>query len=373
MSSPIGLARCVRDVEEFADTAWGRRPMLQRGAGPFDDLLDVASVERMLTDLARRPTFRVVRAGTPIPPAEYTMRTRIGGEVVDDVADVDRVLDLLAGGATLVMQGLQRYWAPLAEFCLDVEADVSHPVQANAYLSPPGGASGLAHHADEHDLFALQVAGGKQWDVDGLGQVELRPGDVVYIPARTAHAARTTDDHSLHITLGVLSTTYRDVVRRILDGIEADELDRPLPLGFVRPDCLAELVTGLEYGVHATLEALRKQDLVETAEAERDRRARHARTRHPGRLQLVVQPETLGDSSYVRRCSDARIDVIDDTSTVVLITLDKRLRMPAIAADALHVVAARDWFRVDELPGLDADDRLVLVRRLVREGVLEQA
>lgn len=367
-----GLARCVGDVEQFATRHWGLRPLFRRQAGSFEDLLDIASVERLLTDLGRRPSFRVVRAGTPIHPSEYTTRTRVGGVVVDDVADVDRILDLVAAGATIVMQGLQRYWPPLSQLCLEIEADASHAVQANAYLSPPDSA-GLTRHADDHDVISLQVTGGKRWDVDGLGEIEACAGDVLYLPAGVDHAARTVGEHSLHITLGLLTTTYRQVLRRILDGLDADELDRPLPLGFASPIRLDELVSDLEHGVHTTIDALGKHDLVGAAEAEIERRRRRMRTRRTGRLHLVVQPELLRSTSYVRRCSDGPIDVVDDTATMLLVTPDRRLRMPRMTSRALEVVAAREWFQVADLPGLDPDDRLTLVRRLVREGILQPA
>ena len=42
--------------------------------------------------------------------------------------------------------------------------------------------------------------------------------------------------------------------------------------------------------------------------------------------------------------------------------------MPVAAEQALHVAAAKDSFAVADLVGLDANSRLVLARRLVREG-----
>jgi hypothetical protein len=48
--------------------------------------------------------------------------------------------------------------------------------------------------------------------------------------------------------------------------------------------------------------------------------------------------------------------------------------MPSTLEPAMRVVASRDSFRVGELaPYLDLQGRLVLVRRLVREGLLTVA
>ena len=43
------------------------------------------------------------------------------------------------------------------------------------------------------------------WTVDGLGEIELRPGDTMYIPAGTRHSAASTESASLHLTIGILS------------------------------------------------------------------------------------------------------------------------------------------------------------------------
>ena len=361
------LRRCVGDVERFAATTWGRRTMIRRATGGFDDLLDVAAIEALLTDLARRPTFRVVRDGRPVAVAEYTLRTRVGGASIDDVADIDRILDLVANGATVVMQGLQRHWAPLARFCLDLEADLSHAVQANAYLSPPT-ASGLARHADGHDVLVLQAAGAKEWDIEGLGELTVAAGDVVYLPAGTHHAARTSGSMSLHITLGLLTTTYRQVLHRIVDGIDDPDLDRPLPVGFAAAAADA-LGDPLEAMLTTAADALGKLDGVEIAGREIARRHRRARRRWTGRLAVVVDPTTLDDTSLIRARRPVRLT--DDGNTVVLDVPDRRLRLPAQTASALDLVATGAVVRVGDLPGLDPTERLVLVRRLVREGVVQ--
>lgn len=361
------LRRCVGDVDDFARRHWGRAPMIRRAGGSFGDLLDVAAIESMLTDLARRPTFRLVRDGAPVPVAAYTLRTRVGGATIDDVADVDRILDLVAGGGTVVMQGLQRYWAPLAGFCLDVEADLSHPVQANAYLSPPT-ASGLARHADDHHVIVLQVAGAKEWDIEGVGPTTLAAGDVAYLPAGVRHAARTSGAMSLHITLGLLARTYRQVLHGVIDGLDDAELDRPLPVGFAgaRSDALAE---PLGASLASAAGALAEADATAVAGREVDRRLRRSRRRWTGRLQHVVDPTALDDAVSVRARQD--MTLTDDGEHVVLTIADRRLRLPARTRPALAAIGVGRVLQVGALPDLGPGEGIVLVRRLIREGVVE--
>ncbi len=74
------------------------------------------------------------------------------------------MLAQLAGGATLVLQALHRTWPPLIRFGSDLAAELGHPVQINAYITPPEN-QGFAAHYDTHDVFVLQVAGSKRWTI----------------------------------------------------------------------------------------------------------------------------------------------------------------------------------------------------------------
>jgi lysine-specific demethylase/histidyl-hydroxylase NO66 len=362
------LERCVGDVEAFERDFEARRPRAWRRRGTFDDLIDVAAVEALLVRLGRRPTFRVVQAGKTIAPADYTRRSRVGGVEIDDVADVDRVLGLVAGGATLVLQGLQRTWPPLTSFCRDLEDTLSHRVQANAYLSPPD-AAGLNRHADLHDVFVLQVAGSKQWAVDGLDPLTLGPHDVLYLPARTAHSARTTGQFSLHITIGLLLTTRRHALRQMIDALDAD-LDRPLPLGFARTAKECSVAEALTDAVRATVAGLAAVSPHEEARRVVQRARARSGSGGAGRLAVTVDPGAVHDDVELRRRDDLSVSTADD-GAVIAACADRRLRLPAVARQAMEVLASGHRVRVGDLPGLDEASRAVLARRLVREGMLE--
>src|SRR5919201_1886579 len=126
------LERCAGDPGAFADDVWGRRPTFRSASDPngFADLLTLDDVDHLVSSAALRlPTFRLIN-----------------------------------DGATLVLQGLHRFWLPLARFCRELEIELGHPTQVNAYITPPGS-RGLAVHEDPHDVFVLQAFGRKHWDV----------------------------------------------------------------------------------------------------------------------------------------------------------------------------------------------------------------
>ena len=60
--------------------------------------------------------------------------------------------------------------------------------------------------------------------------------------------------------------------------------------------------------------------------------------------------------------------------SLVVLLGDRSLRMPARLTAPMELVASRTTFRVADLaPWLDASSRLVVARRLVREGLLRIA
>src|SRR5262249_38311142 len=160
------LRRCVNvEPAEFADRYWSRQPLLSPGdpAG-FADLFSLDAVDELVARRGlRTPFLRMARDGPVLDAARFTGPGGAGAEIADQVRD-DRVAELFAEGSTLVVQGLHRTWPPLADFAAQLAADLGHPVQVNAYVTPPSS-RGFAAHYDVHDVFVLQVAGAKRWAV----------------------------------------------------------------------------------------------------------------------------------------------------------------------------------------------------------------
>ena len=250
-----GLARCVGDAAGFLDQYWSSRPFYAPGADPgaFADLFSLADVDQFVTSSPRLPTFRLVRDGAPLDPARYTRTATVGSQPVAGLADAARIFEEVRAGATIVLQGLQRSHPPLTRFCRALELELSHSVQANGYVTP-AGARGLGVHYDTHDVFVLQLAGTKAWSVHApvlvdplpsqpwkgdaadagpvLLSVELQAGDCLYVPRGFLHSARAQEAMSAHLTIGVVTTTWHDVLRDVVAGMAGEpELRRSLPAG----------------------------------------------------------------------------------------------------------------------------------------------
>lgn len=232
------LRRCVGDPDRFLERYWGVEPFLHRREEGFPDLLDLDDVDHLVTEtLLRMPSFRLVQDGKPLDPRAYTQTIRIGGRPVDRTIRPDLVARAFDRGATIVLQALHRHWPPVARFCRDLELSLTHPTQANAYVTPPTS-RGFAVHHDTHDVFVLQTHGRKRWRVyhplvelagpeqpwkDSLGDpgkpvldAELVPGDALYVPRGFPHDAEAREEVSIHVTVGVLAHTWLDLWRHVL-------------------------------------------------------------------------------------------------------------------------------------------------------------
>lgn len=350
-------------------------------AGRFDDLLSVADVERLVSQGGlRTPGLRMVKEGGTISEGQYATDISWRPKPFLGTVDPDRVAHAFSEGATLVLQALHHTWLPLARFCRELENELGAGVQANSYYTPRDS-QGFAVHHDTHDVFVLQVSGEKHWRVydpllelplknqrwsKELGEagpavleLTLRAGDTLYLPRGWLHDALTSETDSLHITVGVNVPTWVDAFRVALDECEQDiEFRRSVPEdGEMAADLVARLAERLE-----------------PDDVARRRRARLRDTRRPildGHLTEVRELETVTPATLLKR----RSTVIADLDGTTLSFEGKHVELPEQAAEALEAIVAADApFTPEELPGdLDEEGRLVLVRRLIREGFLRRS
>jgi mannose-6-phosphate isomerase-like protein (cupin superfamily) len=336
-------------------------------------LLSLEDADLLLTSSAiRTPSIRLAQDGGVLPESSYTRGATLAGKPLTGLIDARKALALFDGGATIVFQGLHRYWPPLTRLIAELELELGHPCQANAYLTPPGS-QGFAVHSDTHDVFVFQTAGSKEWEVhtpDGVEQVLLEPGLSMYLPTGTPHAARAQDTASLHVTLGINQLTWRGLVERSVADVLREVPDEHLPAGYLdHPETLADpLAARLE----ALAERVRRLEPRAAVEAEVRRFLTGRGPRLAGGLHDVLAVRDLEDGTLLRRRAGHPCVLLDRGERVEVLLGDRSVDVPAWLRPALEEVRARPELRPADLAAdLDPQSRLVLCRRLVREGLLE--
>ena len=318
-----------------------------------------------------------------------TRTATAGNRRISDLADPDALAARHAEGATLVLQSLHRLHPPVVRFCRDLARELGHATQCNAYVTPGGGAQGFAFHHDTHDVFVLQVSGRKSWRVhrpvlelplpaqpragddlvahgdEPLLDIVLAPGDCLYLPRGYVHAASTTEDHSVHLTVGVLSTTWFDVLQDVA-ALAADvpRFRDALPVG---PLAAVTDLPGFLRDVADWIGSLSAADV----EPALRRRLAHALPAEP--LRMLAQAAAIRDLTEETSVG-VRVGLDVHLRGDRLVLPDREIRVPEVALPCLAallgsgVVSSRSLAEMDL--GLDAADAVVLVRRLMREGVI---
>jgi lysine-specific demethylase/histidyl-hydroxylase NO66 len=315
---------------------------------------------------------RLAQDGSVLPASRYTRSgASLAGQPLTGLVDARKVLDLFDGGATVVLQGLHRYWPPLRELTAELELELGHPCQANAYLTPPGS-QGFAVHSDSHDVFVFQTHGTKLWEVHGEGgpeEVLLEPGVSMYLPTGTPHAARAQDGASLHVTLGINQLTWRGLVRRTVEQSLREVPDDHLPAGYL--DQPGDLAAGLAEQLRSLADAVAGLDAEAAVDREVERFLTGRGTLLAGGLGDVIAVRDLADTTRLRRRPGRPMVLRPAGDRVRVLLGDRYLDVPARLLPALEQVRARRELTPADLDVLDAQSRLVLCRRLVREGLLE--
>jgi mannose-6-phosphate isomerase-like protein (cupin superfamily) len=364
------------DARAFLEKAWASRVHLHHTEPErLTGLLSLADVDHLLTSTAlRTPALRVAKDGAVLGPEQFTRQASMAGKPVTGLVDGRKVLDLFDGGASLVLQGLHRYWPPLTELVRDLELALGHPCQANAYLTPPGS-QGFAVHRHSHHVFVFQTYGTKLWEVhaDPVREVLMEPGVSMYLPTGTPHAARAQETASLHVTVGINQVTWRSELTRIVqDVLAAPEFGERLPTGYpADPERLTNALSDQLLRLGSTLSGRAPAEVAGRI-ADRFLTNRTAQLRG-GLTDRIVLADLADDTVLVRRPGAACVLRPRPDHLSVLLG-DRALEMPSRLTEPMRRVAAASRLRPADLATwLDEQSRLVLVRRLVREGLLQVA
>jgi hypothetical protein len=355
--------------------------VLHRGySGFYGRVLSWEDIDHILSTFELEPDrVRLVDARREQPPS--VPRSYDGG------LDVDKLLSEYSSGASIVINGLHRTWKPVADLCRSLEHELTHPFQANLYLTPDGG-RGLKPHFDTHDVFILQISGSKKWaiysppkllpaesggqfklpeDAVPIKSLTLHSGDFLYLPRGFPHVA-DGDTHSAHLTVGMLSLKWRHAVLKAVNTAcdEQAFLRAALPAGFTRSETtLARTTEQLEEMISHLPE------LVDARSALLEIVDDFIQHRHPlldGHLTALTQPSPTLDSTFEPRPNIIfKLQTEDDC--VVLRFHGKCVSFPQRVEEAVRSICGACPITVADVGGdLDDQGKLVLVRRLVHEG-----
>ena len=365
--------------------------VIRRGqADYYSSLLTSADIDWAVSTLGLSvPEVNVVQADREITAADFAY----GSGFVDPVA----VNQLFAEGATIIMSNLQERLPKLAMFCRELEKVFSARVQTNIYMTP-ANSQGFKAHYDGHDVLVLQVEGTKEWRIYDtpvhlpleeqafnphdvpIGEMTdsfvLEPGDMVYVPRGLTHDAVSTDQTSLHITTGLMMRSWADVMVEVVRkmALSDAEFREGLPPGFANEGfdgsgAEAKFAALLGKLSGATLDPVLnefREDFIAT----RLPRA-HDQLAQMARLDALGPDSVMGARpTLIYRLTDVPAKG-DQPDSVAMSCQGTVITLPAHAREPLEYAISTRRFTMADMPGeLDDAGKAVLLRRLVREGLV---
>ncbi len=386
--APAALARRVGGRE-------GTRSRAAELPSDFSDLFSLAAADRLLSQQGlRTPFLRVARDGSTLPSSRFTTGGGVGAGVPDQVSDV-KLTSLFAGGSTIVLQALHRMHAPIISFAQTLGADLGHPVQVNAYLTP-AQSQGFSAHYDVHDVFVLQIAGEKRWAIhrpvhpaplrdqpwtDHRSEVSaaasgeplidevLRPGDALYLPRGYLHAATALGEMTAHLTIGIHVWTRRHLLEKLLAlSGDAEELRATLPLG-------VDVTSGSSLAAEIAATAKAFASIVDSFEPDQVARLMAVDARSSAKAEPVAPlaqaaaaaTVSLGDK--LRWRAALPVTVTADGDQLLIQTTDGPARVPGWAEPSLDLLRSGGVLPVADLaagPSTTDSMRLELAATLLR-------
>lgn len=391
-------------VETFESEYYSQRRLISRAADAgrdFKDLLTLGDLDTILSQQSlRAPLVWVVQDGKQLDTAKYTTPSTARFDKTPGYVDSAELYRCFRGGASVVFRQLARYWTPVQNLTMQLADDLGLPVRASGYITPRT-AQGLLPHHDDHDVLILQVHGRKEWyeyenngdlpvpqkswmtmNAQALsrerakavqsGSVVLEPGDVLYIPRGSMHAARTLDDVSLHITIAVLAVTHLDVLEALTRLAVNDRWFRQsLPLGAGRDGAIAtspaagEIARHLASFVADADPADLEWEVRNQAYAEVIRPSVPVFSQYEGAMRVSA-------ATVVARRRGLLFSLEKSGSGIELRIAGRRIVLPPASMAALELLLSGEDVPVGSLPAELSDaDRAKLVDTLLTEGVIE--
>ena len=383
------LEEFVGDTERFFSEDFNKAPLVRKGAltHRLADLPSVAELDELLALESVPPSYlRISKHGKGVPAIAYT-RTVGRGAALSDAINPEKVYDLFRSGGTVTWNSLNHLLTstrPLVSAFAEAFACTTEVV----LFATPAGHDGFAPHHDSIDVFVVQLEGTKDWRVwdvpaqragdeasytaDELGEpalaVTLEPGDVLYVPHGTPHAAAAKRELAVHISMGVEPRRWRDLLLEAVQAIVEDEDFHAFPQLDAGQSCVAEFSSKLGL----LQDKLAKVD--PAAEAERliaTGRAKAGANR-PRVFERLSAVDSLQPDARIRRTSVAvEIDEPVDGKTGIQVE-GHRLAVPdAIAAALLALKTGDELVVADFFPGASQARSLRATQALARLGLFE--
>lgn len=297
-------------------------------------------------------------------------------------------------GATINLRKVHLRRPPVTRMCRRLEELFTAASRCGAFFTPAHAQGALPHFTGGH-VFMLHLEGCKRWqlwkpiipfalkrhrgDVSELDlgppdfELTLHPGDLLYCPPGYIHEAWTEDSAALHLSVVIEASRWTDMLADALDAVsDRDERYRhSLPPGLLLE---RQPASDARERFKGLLRDFAEQGNFEEAlDRLADRFLSGLRPLPDGHLGRLAQVDALELDSVVRKRDGmpCRVDTAQGMASIQF--PGSTVRGPLSLEPALRFIAEAGTFPIRALPALGDESKLILVHRLLREGLLRPA
>jgi len=385
-------------VQEFIDRYLEKEVLLiERDAGQMVkgqfDLDSLAECIRFIRPWHSK-SIRIVPSGDDPEEtaAVLAMNDNSGSEIF--------CLSGFANKKTIILNGAEDYWPSVRDLVMNLRETLSSNVKCNVYCTPPES-QGFDTHVDAHDVLVLQTYGSKTWRIhdtqtelpiesssiagdmfprlesshpdygEPSREVVLRSGDLLYLPRGVPHSAASTDDASIHFTIGLYPLRRHEFFSQMVDllAVKDISLRRRLPVGVMRGedhlssagDLLRELAT-----IADSLDEPLDPNLVARINAESN--ANPGSTE--GSMYSAINAENINLNTTVSRPEGCRFSW-RLTKEEIRTKCGPSMSLPLKLTGVMPFLQEHPSFCVGDLPDEEITDsaKVVLIRNMVKNGL----
>jgi ribosomal protein L16 Arg81 hydroxylase len=382
--------------EEFFGEIWERRAVHIPGAADkfagvfsWDDFNQLLNMSKLWSDRS----MKIVLDGEEVDPVEYGRSGQIREGYPAIVPESEQITSLLRRGATVILDLIETLSPGVAAVSAALQTATGGVAVCNAYCSWRTH-QGFMAHFDTTDVIAIHIEGSKRWrvyegryensiDVEGhnygsfslehhahakgrlLEEIEMTPGDLLYLPRGQYHEALAASDASLHLSFGIGQPTGIDVVSRLLRSLPDEALFRENLPHFDRPQAHREHLRAIADRLHEVLSQSSLSDQIRDWQRERALTESHGRFNLPSR-----------DQSTLYRVRSMGVSVDSRAGAAILTFPGGELPLEPGEENVVSWIIERDYVGETELvarfEALAGDALRILLDRLETCSVLDR-
>lgn len=289
---------------------------------------------------------------------------------------------------SLVVDRIQNYSPKFSSFLSELKQELGTFLSANLYLTSPLLQT-LEAHYDLHDVIVLQLYGSKKWTIapsdqlpsqheshdlkhllEEQGQsIELKQGDLLYLPRGFAHKAIAGSKGSCHIAIGVYVIKYFHLLESMLE-----EAKKKVFFRSSISHQAAHTMHDKDLDLFETefKQLLKEMDWKQQLEKQQSKFKAQFQLENESIFSDFIEQNQLTNRSLLKRVQNFNVLDGDTKGFVILSYLDKEIKFPFLLKNILLEILEKTTFQAAELSNdLNKSQKLALVKRLIKLGVIE--